>query len=222
MHDTGGRFVGGSGLLKADELSARHVPLVHWSASSPLLFPSSSSMSIHVAITRRVRPGREPEFEERLRKFVQASLDNPGTRGVQMLHPAPDAEVREYGILRSFATEADKDAFYQSPAYLQWVKDVGHLVEGEHTQRELHGLEAWFRQPDGGHPPRWKMGVATLAGVYPTSLLLGTFLGPHLHGLPRPVATLVVAVAMVLCLTWVVMPLVTKVLQHWLHSEPKK
>lgn len=173
-------------------------------------------MSIYVAITRRVRPGHEAEFEARLRKFIQASLDHPGTCGVQMLHPAPDAEVREYGILRSFASPEHRDAFYQSEPYQDWLKEVAHLIEGEATQRELHGLEAWFRHGNQA-PPRWKMGLVTLLGVYPTSLTLGIVLGPHIHGLPRPLGALVMAVVMVLCLTWLVMPLVTKALHRWLH-----
>lgn len=174
-------------------------------------------MSIHVAITRRVRPGHEAEFESQLRRFVQASLDLPGTRGVQMLHPAPDAPDREYGILRTFATEADRDAFYEGPLFKQWLAEAQPHIEGESTYRELHGLEAWFHHPDLPRPPRWKMAVATLMGVYPTSLLLGTFVAPQVHHLPRPVTALIIASCMVACLTWFVMPLVTKALHRWLN-----
>lgn len=177
-------------------------------------------MSIHVAITRRVRAGHEAEFGEKLRRFARESLAQPGTRGVQMLHPAPDSETREFGILRSFATAEDRDAFYRSPQFQAWVAEIAPLVEGEPQNRELHGLEAWFRQPDLPRPPRWKMAVATLLGVYPTSLLLGLFVAPHLHGLPHALVALVIGSCMVACLTWVVMPLVTKFLHHWLHPHP--
>ena len=83
----------------------------------------------------------------------------------------------------------------------------------------MDGLEAWFRQPDLPRPPRWKMAVATLAGFYPTSLLLGTFVGPWLNGLPRAASSFVIAVCMVICLTWAVMPWVTRLLHHWLHPR---
>ncbi len=174
-------------------------------------------MSIHVAITRKVREGAEAEYEEKLRRFVQSSLSAPGTRGVQMLHPAPQAASREYGILRSFATAEDRDAFYQSPMYAEWEKDVAHLVEGKPGYRDLHGLEAWFEHPELPRPPRWKLAVATLVGVYPTSLFLGTFVAPQVHHLHRSVTTLIIASCMVAALTWLVMPLVTKVMHRWLH-----
>ena len=177
-------------------------------------------MSIHVAITRQVRAGCEAEFEEKLRGFAQKSFDHNGTRGVQILSPAPGANPREYGILRSFATTSDRDAFYQSPLFKAWEMEVAPLVEGHYQQRDLHGLEAWFYQVGQPHPPRWKMALATLIGVYPTSLLLGTFVVPYLHGWPKPLASLVVASCMVICLTWLVMPQVTKVLHRWLQPKP--
>lgn len=173
-------------------------------------------MSVHVAITRRVRPGSEAEFEKRLGHFAQRSLKVPGTRGVQMLNPAPGDPSPEYGILRTFATAEDRDAFYASPLYLEWEKEIEHLTDGPANFRDLHGLEAWFRQPDAPRPPRWKMALATWIGVYPTSLVLGSLLAPHLHSLPKPLSALIISGCMVLCLTWLVMPYVTKMLHGWL------
>ena len=177
-------------------------------------------MSIHVAITRQVRAGCEAEFEEKLRRFAQKSFDHSGTRGVQILSPAPGANSREYGILRSFATESDRNAFYQSPMFKAWETEVAGLVEGTYQQHDLHGLEAWFYPAGQPHPPRWKMALATLLGVYPTSLALGTFVVPYLHGFPKPLASFIVASCMVICLTWLVMPQVTKVLHRWLQPKP--
>lgn len=176
-------------------------------------------MSIHVAITRQVRPGCEAEFEEKLHGFAQRSFEHHGTRGVQILSPAPGGNSREYGILRSFATTTDRDSFYQSPLFKTWEAEVAGLVDGGYQQRDLHGLEAWFYQAGQPHPPRWKLALATLLGVYPTSLALGLFVVPHLHGFPKPLASLIVATCMVICLTWLVMPQVTRVLHRWL--QPK-
>ena len=176
-------------------------------------------MSIHVAITRRVRLGSEAEFEERLRRFAQRSLNVRGTRGVQLLHPTPGDTAPEYGILRTFANAEDRDAFYASEDYLNWEKEIAHLTDGAPEFRDLHGLEAWFRQPDAPRPPRWKMALATWLGVYPTSLVLGLVLAPQLHVLPRAISALIISGCMVICLTWLVMPFVTKMLHAWLHPQ---
>ncbi len=178
-------------------------------------------MSIHMAITRRVRPGCEAEFQQALREFLQASFAHGGVWGASMLTPPPGSDSREFGILRTFADEAERDAFYASPLFQAWEARARKLTEGEPEYRQLQGLEAWFRSP-GTPPPRWKMAVATLLGVYPTSLLLSLTLGEVVHAWPVAAKSLVIGVAMVALLTWVVMPFVTRILHHWLHPRSSK
>jgi uncharacterized protein len=176
-------------------------------------------MSIHVAITRHVLPGREAEFEAALREFFQASFAHDSVMGANMITPPPGSSSREYGILRTFANEAERNAFYSSPMFLAWEEKARKMTEGEAEYRPLHGLEAFFHSSSHPPPPRWKMALATLAGVYPTSLLLGFFVAPQLHNLPRAVVSLIIASCMVALLTWVVMPVVTKLLHRWLHPN---
>lgn len=63
------------------------------------------------------------------------------------------------------------------------------------------------------------MAVATLCGVYPTSLFLTYVIGQYIQGLHPAFRTLIVAGCMVGLLTWVVMPQVTKVLKPWLSGQ---
>lgn len=172
-------------------------------------------MPIHVAITRKVKPGSERAFEESLRIFFQESLDHPGVLGVHLISPPPDSKSSEYGVLRTFSNERERDAFYHSDLFERWQAHVAQLTEGERTFRELHGLEAWFRTP--GAPARWKMALLTWLGVWPTSWLVGTFLGPALSNLPSFVGAAVIAAAIVVCLTWIVMPALVKLSHSWLH-----
>ncbi len=176
-------------------------------------------MPIHIAITRRALPGREAEFQQALREFFQTSFGHGGVLGATMIVPPPGSDSREFGILRTFADEPERDDFYASPIFKAWEKKCEPLVEsGSWTQRELHGLEAWFRSP-GGPPPRWKMALATLLGVFPTSLLLAVTVGALVHDWPLPARSFLVAACMVALLTWVVMPLVTRLLHSWLHKN---
>src|SRR6266700_4805267 len=114
---------------------------------------TASAQPIHVAITRRIKPGREQEFQIALKKFFARSLAESGVHGAAMLVPPPGSGSAEYGIIRSFASAAERDTFYASPLYLDWKKRVAPLSEGEPEARQLRGLEAFFR---GGNssPPR--------------------------------------------------------------------
>jgi antibiotic biosynthesis monooxygenase (ABM) superfamily enzyme len=175
-------------------------------------------MPIHVAITRRVRPGRETEFQQGLHDFIQRSFNESGVLGASILTPPPGSGSREYGILRTFANEQERDAFYDSPLFKEWREWAKTMTEGEPEYRQLHGLEAWFRSP-GAHPPRWKMALMTLLGVYPTSLLLTLTLGKVVHTWPVATRSLAIAVAMVALLTWVVMPFLTRMFRGWLKGR---
>src|SRR5213592_4383929 len=99
-----------------------------------------------------------------------------------MLAPPPGSESRQYGILRTFAEEKERDAFYASDMFKKWEEKARTLTEGEPVYRQLHGLEAWFRSPNS--PPRWKMSIATFLGVFPTAMILNTTVGPAIRTWP--------------------------------------
>ena len=178
-------------------------------------------MSIHVAITRRVRPGREAEFQHALREFFQASFAHGGVLGVTMIVPPPGSDSREFGILRTFADEREREDFYASPIFRAWEEKCRPLTETDSwSARPLHGLEAWFRSPNP--PPRWKMAIATFAGVFPTAAILSLTLGRVVRPWPFVFGSLVFNAAMVAALTWIVMPLVTRALHGWLHAVERE
>lgn len=176
-------------------------------------------MPIHVAITRRVKPGCEADFQKALREFFQESFAHGGVLGATMIVPPPDSDSREFGILRTFANEKERDDFYTSQIFKAWEAKCAPLTEtNSWTHRRLHGLEAWFRSPHTP-PPRWKMAVATFLGVFPVATLLGVVTGPTIKSWHFLLRNAAFNVCMVALLTWVVMPLVTQALHHWLHSE---
>ena len=172
-------------------------------------------MAIHAAITRKVKPGSERAYEESLREFFQESLHREGVLGVHLLSPPPGSGSREYGVLRTFANERERDEFYRSDLFKRWEQRVTQLTEGERTYRELHGLEAWFRTPES--PPQWKMALLTWLGVWPTSALVAGLIGPPLAGASAVLSSAIINVGIVACLTWIVMPVLVRVFRSWLH-----
>lgn len=175
-------------------------------------------MPIHIAITRQVRTGCEAEFQQALREFLQTSFAHGGVQGASMLTPTPGSDSREYGILRTFANERERDAFYESPMFKVWEERARTLTEGEPVYRQLHGLEAWFRSPHSP-PPRWKMAVATFLGVFPVAMSLNLTLGPAIRSWHFVLSNALFNACVVALLTWVVMPLVTRVLHPWLSNN---
>jgi len=157
-----------------------------------------------------------------LKEFLARSLAESGVHGAAMLVPTPGSGSAEYGIIRSFANAAERDAFYASPLYLDCIKLVSTLSDGEPEARELHGLEAFFRQDSQSLPPRWKMAIATYLGVVPVIMTLALTLGPLIRSWNFVLYNLVFNACVVVLLTWVVMPLITRALHGWLQAGESK
>jgi hypothetical protein len=185
------------------------------------MITSAGPQPVHVAITRRVKPGCEGEFQAALREFFTASFTHSGVNGASMLVPSPGAISTDYGILRTFANEQERDAFYSSPLFEAWKARVAPLTEGEPEHRQLHGLEAWFRSTERPNPPQWKMAIATYLGVVPAIMFLSKTLGRVLAtwNWNFVLSNLVFNAFVVALLTWVVMPLITRALHRWLNSK---
>jgi uncharacterized protein len=179
---------------------------------------------ITVSIVRTVRAGCEADFEKALHDFVQRSLQLPGQLGVHIMRPPPASESREYGIIRKFANRDSLQEFRDSSLYKEWCAQVRNLTEGDARFEELNGLESWFTPP--GSPlvplPRWKMAIVTFFGVYPVATVLGQTLGPLIGPWHFLLRNLLFNACVVVLLTWVVMPLLTRILHGWLHNAARK
>lgn len=173
---------------------------------------------VHYAITRKVLPGAEAEFDARLTEFVHATIAAKGVTGVHILRPPPDTDCREYGVLRSFESEQAAEAFYASEAFQQWLRNVDGLVDGAPIQRRLSGLEAFFRSEKGWTPPRWKMAIVTYLGVVPAAMLWSSLLGPLLSDQHWSLRAAIINAAVVATLTWALMPFLTKLFHPWLKA----
>ena len=138
------------------------------------------------------------------------------------LYPPPGSASTEYGIMRSFASTADRDAFYQTALFKDWLAHVEPMVEGRSARRQLHGLEAWFRDPQEPMPPRWKMALLSWIAVWLVSMLMRAILAPVLGpNIPQVLEAGLIAASVVVILTWVAMPFLVKIAEPWLHPKNK-
>ena len=173
-----------------------------------------------VLTIRTVKPGCEEKFEAELHDFISRSLQTEGQLGVSVIRPVAESGSREYGILRRFRDKAYRERFYQSPLFKQWEAAVASFTEGEPKQQSLSGLETWFVLPGQQAvipPPRWKMAVTTLIGVWPASMLVPWLLGPLIGGLPSYLKGVFVSAGIVILLTWAIMPFLARILKPWLY-----
>jgi antibiotic biosynthesis monooxygenase (ABM) superfamily enzyme len=69
-------------------------------------------------------------------------------------------------------------------------------------------------------PPRYKLALLTWAGAYTVITAILALLGPSVATWPLPLQTLLISVIMVITLTWLVIPSLTRLFRGWLVSAP--
>jgi antibiotic biosynthesis monooxygenase (ABM) superfamily enzyme len=176
---------------------------------------------VTVLYSRRVKPGREADFEAWAHGIVAAARQFPGHLGASVLD-APGS--REYHILFSFADRRSLRAWLDSTERHRWLARVGDLLEADRGLQQLTGLETWFKLPGSTvptmkPPPRWKMWLVSLMAVYPLVLAFQVLLVPRVAGLPLALRALLFPLVLLTLMTFVVMPVVTRLLRRWLGSR---
>jgi antibiotic biosynthesis monooxygenase (ABM) superfamily enzyme len=72
------------------------------------------------------------------------------------------------------------------------------------------------RAPQPAGPPRYKLVLLTWAGAYAVVTALLATLGPTLASWPLVLRPLLLSVLMVVALTWLIMPALTRLFHAWL------
>jgi len=183
--------------------------------------PATESGPFTVVVTWRVRQGYEPEFEAWRREISAAALPFPGHMGI-VVNPS-GANSGEYVVVFRFDTYPHLRAWMESDIRRDLLKKAETFRESEPAYRMESGLEYWFA-PLGApvSPPRWKMALVTVLGVWPVSLLVSWLLNPLVGKLPLVLQALCMAVGIVSLLTWAVMPVLVRILKPWLHGSRNK
>ncbi|OQA30132.1 MAG: hypothetical protein BWY56_02562 [Acidobacteria bacterium ADurb.Bin340] len=174
-----------------------------------------------VVVARRVRPGCEDVFQEWADGFTREVTSRAGCLTCQLVPPLGKAQP-EWVFVSTFDTPQNLRAWIESPERAQWLAQAEPLVEGPGEAQVISGLEQLFGllpPTVAPPPPVWKVAVSVLVGLYPLTLFSQAVLGPLLGGWPLPVRGAVSAVLMVILMTWVVMPGVTRALKPWLYPR---
>lgn len=183
----------------------------------------SESGPVTVSIARRVRPGKEAQYEDWVRRVVAVASTFPGHLGVNVLKPSPGTGG-EYVVLVRFDSYAHQKAWEDSEQRAQFHRELDELTEGEDVVTKVSGLEFWFSLPEvpaQAAPSQHKMALVLCVVVFVLVLLTNVLFGEQLAHLPLILRVAVLAVVQVLLLTYVVMPRVTALLKRWLYGLPK-
>jgi antibiotic biosynthesis monooxygenase (ABM) superfamily enzyme len=174
--------------------------------------------------SRRVKQGREQEFEEWASGILAAANEAPGYLGSEVLRPSDNEDDDEYKIVFRFDHASNLRAWEVSDERHRWLRRAEPLVHEEKVH-VLTGLETWFTlptKPGEPAPPRYKMVIVSWLAIFPIVTLIFSVFGQWLNLLPMLLRTLVFTAVMVTLMTYVVMPRMTRLFSFWLYPDRRK
>ena len=160
--------------------------------------------------------GREGDYRSWVQRTVAAGERFSGVRGITVLTPEA-GEAGERYLVVSFVDEAAGERWRQSEEWRGLSREAA-AFSTPHVQTAT-GIEPWFVLPnrEPAAPPKWKVSLAIVPSAYAIGSAIGLLAGVFLEGLPFLVTNLIVTVFLSFLLTYVGLPLTTRVLRSWLY-----
>ncbi len=174
--------------------------------------------SVTVIVSRRVKLGREKEFEEWAAGISLEAQNFEGYLGTKNIKPSKNSNSNSVVIIK-FNRYKNLKKWEDSPIRAKWIEKAINFTEGDVQVQKLTGLEYWFtlpKTPLQTPPPRYKMAIVTFVALFPTINFVNLVLNPlsgFLHGTFNMAISVIVTVIL---MTYVVMPLMTRLFASWL------
>lgn len=182
----------------------------------------TATKPVTALVQRRIKAGSEQRFEQLMQEFSAESLGQPGRLGINVIRTQGDPS--SYTVLDRFASEADRRRFTDSPAYGRWMERLDEVSEVTPVIEEHEGMALWFTLPSvpARKPSKVRMAAVTLLGVYPLTVAIPRLVMPFAGEWPILLRQLLVAALVVIALTWVVLPMLTKLFKPWLFVDQNR
>ncbi len=175
---------------------------------------------VTVDIVQKIKPGCEAEFEQVLADLIEVAKAFEGHLGANVFRPT-DHAAPEYRLVFKFDRLSNLRQWEASAMRHRLLERAKRLTVGEGKWQTLTGLETWFTlstQQAILPPPRYKMLLVSCLGGFPTTNLINFLLQP-LPPLPPLLRGLMSTVLLLLLMTYVIMPRMTKLFAAWLYPK---
>lgn len=180
--------------------------------------------TITVVVSRRVKVGKEEEFEVLSLKLTQFATAFKGYLGSVSLKPS-SLDDPEYRIIYKFDNQENLDVWLGSKERVSLLKQIEDLLQEESKMSTSLGIVSWLSlpgKPKVHAPKKYKITLVSWLALYPTVTIIFLLLGDVLAQLPLLARTFVVTAIVMPVMSYILMPRVTKLFSFWLFANDKK
>lgn len=192
---------------------------------------------VTVTVRRETSPERAGEAAAWIDEGLALARGFEGSLGGGMLRLGEHENVMQ--VVYRFRDENTLERWEHSPERREWLRHGEALVSTVRVQRRT-GIEGWFDGPGLAQqldvrtgavrtigvrsaPRRWKQSCAIAIGMYPMNLLTAwaASLLPWWEQVPLAVRSAAVVAVLAPLMTFLMMPVVTRLLRGWLRRDAR-
>lgn len=175
---------------------------------------------VTIIVKRRPKPDRVDDFEKVMSATTRDAMTFEGHLGVNIIKPTFPSDY--YRIVFKFDSMRNYLAWENSDIREQWLQRYAEVGAVDQEVEILSGLETWFTLPGGEAlvpPPKYKMMAIVWISIFPISVLNYYCLTPFLGAFPVIFRIAITSLILVCLMTYLVMPLMSKIFHRWLHCN---
>lgn len=185
---------------------------------------ANASKGVTRVYSRKIMPSYEKQYDDWLRRYLAYVRQIPGHLGTTVIVPGGTNSNLRY-IIHHFSDNKSLDEAERSEQAIKMLDEVNNYSTRKYETAT--GLETWFTVPDIipaaaiVAPPKWKMAIIVFAAAYAISSLSRYSLNPFLGQWSLLASGLIYTEMLVILLTYVAMPSLSKLLRNWLYPNNK-
>lgn len=180
--------------------------------------------TITVVVSRRVKEGKEEEFESLSLQLTEYASSFEGYLGSVSFKPS-SSDDPEYRIIYKFNNQDNLDIWLNSKERLKILEQIEDLLQEESKISTSLGIVSWLSlpgKPKVKAPKKYKITLVSWLALYPTVTLIFLLFGDILSEMPLLARTFIVTAIVMPVMSYVLMPRVTKWFSFWLFSNDDK
>ncbi|MEM7027154.1 MAG: antibiotic biosynthesis monooxygenase [Pseudomonadota bacterium] len=177
---------------------------------------------VTIIVKRRPKPSLITEFENIMTGTTQDAMKFEGHLGANIIRPLKENDF--YRIVFKFDSMRNYIAWENSDVRRKWMEKYAEVEQGEQEIEVLSGLETWFTLAGEEvlvPPKKYKMFIVTWLSIFCLSVLLNQILKPILGQQNEIAQIAIMSLVMVALMTYVLMPIISKILSRWLYCNKK-
>ncbi|MHB8895014.1 MAG: hypothetical protein ACYC99_07545 [Candidatus Geothermincolia bacterium] len=174
---------------------------------------------VSCVVTSGIKPDKVEEYEKLISESGQDARAIDPNVTITVIKPAA-ATNHQYVIIMNFSSHEKLADWERSDARARLHREDRPLEEGKASFREVTGIEYWFSIPKVGAlrpPARFKMAIVTVLGLYILSVIYMYTVNPWMKSLPDHVSLVVRLLVLVIAMTYLIMPLLSRLFARWLY-----